>query len=427
MMKERFLARNEALTLPLYRRYLSARFLLIFSLNWQTAVAAYLIYELTRHSPQGPELFLGLMGLAEVIPAVGGSLLSGPMVERREKRGLVMACILLYTILSVFFVVAAFPSIQSGLGTNGILALLYAAIFLGGLARAFWSPSAFSLVGLLVPRTLLSNATTWSSMAWQAGSVLGPLAGGLLLAPLGYEVSFLLITFLLLISALVLAPIPPQAIHAPEKGEPIMRSVGEGLRFVFRNQLLLSALSLDLFAVLFGGATALLPVYANEILHVGPEGYGWLKAAASIGTVATLLMLTWKPLKKHPGWKLLAAVAGFGLCTIVFGLSRNYWLSLAALVVLGMCDGISVVLRGLILQLKTPQNMRGRVAAVNTMFVSSSNEIGSLESGLTAKAFGTVPAVVLGGVLTLVVVGIVGVAAPRLREFDIAKEAESEG
>lgn len=421
---ERFLRKNESLQIKDYRRYLKARFLLILSLNWQTAVVAYMIYELTRHSKDGPALYLGFMGLAEVIPAVGGSLLSGPFVERREKRSLVMACVLLYAVLSLLFVTLAFPGVQTKLGMGGTLMALYSGIFVGGLARAFWSPSAFSLVGLLVPRPLLPNATTWSSMAWQAGAVLGPLAGGLLLAPLGYEVSFLFVTFLLLLAAWTLAPVPRQPVFAPEKKEPVLKSVGEGLRFVFKNQLLLSALSLDMFAVLFGGAMALLPVYANEILHVGPQGYGWLKAADGIGSIATLLLLTWKPLKKAPGWKLLFAVAGFGICTIVFGLSKNYWLSLASLMVLGMCDGVSVVLRGTILQLKTPQHMRGRIAAVNTMFVSSSNEIGSLESGLTARMFGVVPSVVLGGVLTIIVATVVGFKAPRLRNFDITKEAE---
>lgn len=426
MRTQRFLQKNESLQIKDYRRYLTTRFLLIFSLNWQTAVVAYLVYELTRYSKDGPALYLGFMGLAEVIPAVGGSLLSGPFVERNEKRSLVMACILLYAVLSLLYVVVAFPSVQGALGMNGTLTLLYSGIFIGGLARAFWSPSAFSLVGLLVPRPLLPNATTWSSMAWQAGAVLGPLAGGLLLAPLGYEASFLTVTFLLLLSGVALSPVPKQAVYAPETKEPVLKSVGEGLRFVFKNQLLLSALSLDLFAVLFGGAMALLPVYANEILHVGPQGYGWLKAADGIGVITTLLLLSWKPLKTAPGWKLLLAVGGFGVCTIVFGLSTQYWLSLTALVVLGMCDGVSVVLRGIILQLKTPQHMRGRVAAVNTMFVSSSNEIGSLESGLTARAFGTVPSVVLGGVLTIVVATVVGFAAPRLRTFDITKEAEEE-
>lgn len=424
MKMDRFLQKNESLQIKDYRRYLKARFLLIFSLNWQTAVVAYLVYELTRYSQEGPALYLGFMGLAEVIPAVGGSLLSGPFVDRREKRGLVMTCILLYTVLSLLYIGVAFPGVQARLGMGGTLLVLYGGIFIGGLARAFWSPSAFSLVGLLVPRPLLPNATTWSSMAWQAGSVLGPLAGGLLLAPLGYEVSFLFVTFLLLLAGWALAPVPKQPVFVPEKQEPVMKSVGEGLRFVFKNQLLLSALSLDLFAVLFGGATALLPVYANEILHVGPQGYGWLKAAAGIGTGTTLLLLTWKPFKNAPGWKLLFAVAGFGICTIVFGLSKTYWLSLVSLIVLGMFDGVSVVLRGIILQLKTPQHMRGRVAAVNTMFVSSSNEIGSLESGLTARMFGTVPSVVLGGVLTIVVAIVVGFKAPRLRTFDITKEAE---
>lgn len=422
MKENRFLAKNESLQIRDYQRYLKGRFLLLFSLNWQNAVIAYLIYELTRNTVQGPGLYLGLMGLAEVIPAVGGSVVSGPIVDRREKRSLVMACVIGYVILSVLFVVLAMPLLQEKIGLWGTLAGLYGGVFVGGLLRAFWSPSAFSLVGLLVPRAALANATTWSSMAWQAGSVLGPLTGGLLLAPLGYEVNLALVIVILLAAAWAIQPIPPQEVTPPAKGEPMLQSVKEGLQFVRRSPVLLAALSLDMFAVLFGGATALLPIYANDILHVGATGYGWLKAAAAIGTMVTLGVLTFKPLRKQPGWKLLWAVGGFGLCTIVFGISTNYALSLAVLILLGMFDGVSVVLRGTILQLRTPAKMRGRVAAVNTMFVSSSNEIGALESGLTAQWLGTVPAVVAGGIATIVVVGIVGALSPGLRKFDLAEE-----
>ena len=422
MTGRRFLEKNESLQIPDYRRYLKARFLLLFSLNWQNAVIAYLIYELTRHTRQGPELFLGLMGLAEVIPAIGGSIISGPFTDRREKRSLALACIMGYVVLSVFFVVLTLPLLQERMGLWATLAGLYGGVFIGGLLRAFWSPSAFSLVGLLVPRSQLANATTWSSMAWQAGSVLGPLTGGLLLAPLGYEVNLSFVVVLLLAAAWAMQPIPAQEITPPAKGEPMLQSVKEGLVFVRRSPVLLAALSLDMFAVLFGGATALLPIYANEILQVGATGYGWLKAAAGIGTMVTLGILTYKPLRTNPGMKLLWAVAGFGVCTLVFGISTNYALSLAALILLGMFDGVSVVLRGTILQLRTPAKMRGRVAAVNTMFVSSSNEIGALESGLTAGWLGTVPAVVAGGIATIVVVGIVGALSPGLRKFDLAEE-----
>ncbi len=424
MFGARFLQRNESLQLRPFRYYLALRFALILSLNWQTAVVSYLVYELTRDTPQGPELFLGLMGLAEVVPAVLGSILSGPFVERREKRTVLLACVAVYFVLSLFFVALSWPVLQESLGLTKTLILIYAGIFVGGLARAFWSPAAFSLVGLLMPRGLLPNATTWSSMAWQSGAVLGPLAGGLLLAPLGYEVSLLCVTGMQIVALTGVLGIPKQPVYAPPPGESVLKSVGEGLRFVFGNQLVLTALSLDLFAVLFGGATALLPVYANDILHVGEVGYGWLKAAPGIGSVITLLILSWLPLKTHPGWKLLGAVAGFGVCTLVFGVSKSFGLSLAALVLLGVFDGVSVVIRGLILQLKTPHAMRGRVASVNTMFVSSSNEIGSLESGLTAKAFGTVPAVVIGGILTLVTVAVAGLAAPKLRTLNLNDEIE---
>jgi MFS family permease len=201
--------------------------------------------------------------------------------------------------------------------------------------------------------------------------------------------------------------------------------VGEGLRFVFKNQLILAALALDMFAVLFGGATALLPIYANEILHAGEAGYGWLKAAPGIGSVLTLLVLSFLPLKTKPGQKLLLAIAGFGLATIGFALSKVFFLSFLLLILIGLFDGVSVVIRSNILQLKTPQHMRGRVASVNTMFVSSSNEIGSLESGLTAKWMGTIPATIFGGVMTIVVVAITYFKAPQLKTLDLDPLEES--
>jgi MFS family permease len=417
--------KNESLQLPSFRHYLALRFALILSLNWQTAVVSYMIYELTRNTVQGPALFLGLMGLAEVVPAVLGSLLAGPYVDRSEKRGLLLFCVVGYLVLSLYFVGLSWPVLQDKIGLSWTLGLLYTGIFLGGLARAFWSPSAFSLVGLLVPRPLLPNATTWSSMSWQAGAVLGPLAGGLFLAPLGYEASLLSVTALQIVAVVFALAIPKQPV-AEAKRESVFKSVGEGLEFVFKNQLVLTALSLDMFAVLFGGATALLPVYANDILGVGEVGYGWLKAAPGLGSVITLIILSWLPLKNRPGIKLLCSVAGFGICTIVFGISTSFILSVVTLVLLGIFDGVSVVIRGIILQLKTPHEMRGRVAAVNTMFVSSSNEIGSLESGLTAKWMGTVPSVVVGGVLTLVVVAVAAFRAPKLRTLNFSTEAEEE-
>jgi len=420
-----FLQKNPSLQHRSFRAYLALRFLLILGLNLQFAAVAYFTYKVTDHTPQGPEYFLGMLGLAEVIPAIFGSFFTGHFADQREKRGLVRAAVLAYLALSLVYLIPARPSLQAALGLGWTMTIIYSAVFIGGLARALWSPSAFALVGLLVPRPQLQNATTWSSMAWQSGAVLGPLAAGLLIGFAGYSAAFGTVTGLVLGAAVLVHAIPPQRVVKTER-EPVLAGVRQGLRYVFSTQVVLAALSLDMFAVLFGGATALLPVYANEILHVGATGFGWLRAATGIGSVITLLALSFIPLKTHAGWKLGAALVGFGICTIVFGVSTSFPLSMAMLLLIGIFDGLSVVIRSTILQLKTPEAMRGRVAAVNTMFVSSSNEIGALESGLAARWLGTVPSVVAGGVAVLATVVVTYLAAPKLRSLDLSAEAEKE-
>ena len=423
---ERFVEKNPSLAQRHFRFYLALRFALILGLNLQYTVVNYLTYTLTKDSADGPEIFLGLLGLAEVIPAVLGSLFTGHFADQREKRGLVRAAILCYFALSLLYLIPASPRLRGEIGLPLTLGVIYTAVFLGGAVRALWSPAAFSLVGLLVPRPQLQNATTWSSMAWQTGAVLGPLAGGVLLAEVGYAGGFLAVTVLQAFSLIAVAFIPPQRVVKTGK-EPLLQGVRQGLRFVFRTQVVLGALALDMFAVLFGGAVALLPIYANEILGVGEAGYGWLRAAPGLGSVITLLALSFVPLRTHAGWKMAAALAGFGICTIVFGVSTSFVLSLAMLLLIGIFDGLSVVIRSTILQLRTPEAMRGRVAAVNTMFVSSSNEIGALESGLAARWMGTVPSVVFGGVMVVVTVITTYIAAPKLRRLDLADDSQDEG
>ena len=339
-----------------------------------------------------------------------------------------------YLLLSAFFVLLAWPQIHEKFQVNTIVWFIYAGIFIGGALRAFLGPSSFALQGMLVPREEYANATTWSSTAWQIGAVVGPLFGGFML-PFGYKAAFIAVGIIELISLVAIVRIPLQQIMKKEK-EPITKSLGEGLRFVFGHQLILAALSLDMFAVLFGGAVALLPVYALDILKVGEIGFGWMRAAPGIGSVIALGILSVVPLKKKPGTKLLFAIAGFGLTTIIFGYSGYFgvdkitnifgfgisWGFIVAFLMLllgGMFDSISVVIRGTVLQLFTPDSMRGRVAAVNTMFISSSNELGAMESGITARWMGTVPAVVFGGCMTIVVVGVTYFAAPMLRKLKL--------
>lgn len=410
----------------------------------QNAIMYYFVYELTYDplTKKGDPLALGMLGLWEVIPAIGFSLFSGHFVDLKEKRTMIEKCIIGYLLLSAFFVFLAWPTLPGYISKQSILWLVYASIFTGGALRAFLSPSSFALQGMLVPRELYPNATTWSSTAWQMGFVIGPLLGGFMML-LGYHVAIMSVVVIEVISLISLMRIPRQPILNKEK-EPIFKSLSGGLKFVFSTQLVLAALSLDMFAVLFGGAVALLPIYANDILHVGPVGYGWMKTAPGIGAVITLFIVSIAPLKRKLGIKLLVSIAGFGITTVIFGYCGNFgttpfvsffgfnlsWgfiVAVSMLLLGGMLDAVNVVIRHTILQVHTPDSMRGRVAAVNTMFISSSNELGAMESGLTAKWMGTVPAVVFGGCMTLVVVGVTYFAAPLLRKLNTHDEHKKAG
>ena len=383
-----------------------------------------------------------MLGLWEVIPAIGFSLFSGHFVDLKEKKTLLVQCVVGYLLLSAFFVFLAWPRVIAHTSVNGIVWLIYAGIFVGGALRAFLSPASFALMGMLIPRELYPNATTWSSTSWQTGALLGPLLGGFMIAFSGFQISLFSVFVLIVVSLFAIIRIPKQPILKKEK-EPIIKSLSEGIKFVFSKQLVLAALSLDMFAVLFGGAVALLPVYADDILKVGEVGYGWMRAAPAIGSVITLFILSFLPLNKKPGIKLMLAIIGFGVTTIIFGysgffgttplfsifgfgISYGFLVAFAMLLLGGMFDAVSVVIRGTILQVYTPDSMRGRVAAVNTMFISSSNELGAMESGITARWMGTVPAVVFGGCMTLVVVGITYFAAPLLRTLNIHGDVKKE-
>ena len=425
-----FSEKNKALQYPQFRKYLLMRFAIILALNMQATIVSYYAYKLTHDI-----LVLGMIGLWEVIPAIGFSLFSGHFVDIKEKKTLLTKCMIWYILLSVFFVLLALPALQHSLPAKGIVWLIYAGIFAGGALRAFLSPGSFALMGMLVPKDLYPNATTWSSASWQTGSVVGPLLGGFMIALTSFWMSLVTVAIIQLVALAAILGIPKQDILKKEK-EPILKSLGEGLKFVFRTELILAALSLDMFAVLFGGAVALLPVFADNILKVGEVGYGWMRAAPGIGSVISLFILSFLPLKKNPGIKLMLSIAGFGVTTILFGycghfgveplfsigsfgVSWGFILAFTMLLAGGMFDSVSVVIRGTILQVYTPDSMRGRVAAVNTMFISSSNELGAMESGLTARIMGTVPAVIFGGCMTLVVVGITWFAVPSLRVLDL--------
>lgn len=411
----------EALRIPQFRIFLILRFGLVFAWAMQFVVIEWEVYQLTKDP-----FSLGIIGLMEVIPALSIALYAGHFVDQTEKRNLLVKCILAFLVISSGLFLLTWSTSNHTLETEEIVWGVYGLVFLGGIVRAFIGPTVFSLFSLVVPKKTYANGSTWSSSAWQIGNVLGPAVGGFTIAYLGVDWSMLIIVFVAVISLIALLNIPRKPVLNTKKGEPIMESLKEGIRFVFKTKEVLGAISLDMFAVLFGGAVALLPVFATDILQVGSTGFGFLRAAPAVGSFLTMLVVAYFPLTKNAGKKLLFAVFGFGASIIVFGISNIYWVSLIALFASGVTDGVSVVIRQTILQMKTTDHMRGRVSAVNSMFVGSSNELGAFESGLTAKLFGTVQAVVLGGTITILTAIGTGALIPSLRNLDLDKMMKEE-
>ena len=408
-----------ALRIKEFNMFLMVRFVLVFAWSMQFIVIEWEVYSLTKDP-----LSLGLIGLMEIIPALTMALFAGHIVDQKEKRNLLATCIAAFSLISFGLFLLTWPLIVSDWSTNTILYSIYALVFFGGFLRSFFGPTIFSLVALIVPKKIYPNAATWNSSTWQMASVLGPASGGILISDIGVHWTLCLIFILVMFSLLLLFQVKRKPILNPKIGEPVMQSLKEGVRFVFKTKAILGALTLDMIAVLFGGAVALLPVYAQDILKVGSEGFGVLRAAPAVGAFLTMLITAYIPISKNAGIKLLGAVFGFGTCIIVFGLSSVFWISVVALFFSGVTDGVSMVIRQTILQLKTPDHMRGRVASVNSMFVGSSNELGAFESGLTAKLMGTVTAVVFGGTMTLITVLTTGFVSPSFRKLDLTKDLE---
>ena len=408
-----------ALRFKEFRVFLTMRFALVFAWSMQFVIIEWEVYSLTKNP-----LSLGIIGLMEIIPAVSMALFAGHIVDQSEKRSLLMKCLLGFSIISLGLFLVTVPSVVESLETNTILWIIYALVFCGGLVRAFIGPTVFSLLSLIVPKKNYPNAATWSSSTWQMGSMFGPAIAGVSIGVIGVHWSMCLVFGCTLFALIWLTQISKKPILNPKIGEPIFQSLKEGVKFVFNNKTILGAISLDMFAVLFGGAVALLPIFAQDILKVGSEGFGILRAAPAVGSIVTMLAAAYFSLNKNAGVKLLTAIFVFGLCIIVFGVSEIFWISVVALFLSGVADGVSVVIRNTILQLHTPNNMRGRVSSVNSIFVGSSNELGAFESGVTAKLMGVVNAVVFGGVMTLVTVTTTAFALPNFRKLDLEKEVE---
>lgn len=399
--------------------FLWVRFALVFAWSMQFVVIEWEVYSLTK-SP----LSLGIIGLMEVIPAVSMALFAGHIVDQKEKKGILLKCIIGFTVISLGLFLLTWPRIISTWSSQVVLYGIYTLVFFGGIARAFIGPTFFSLFALIVPKRNFGNATTWNSSVGQMGRVLGPALAGFSIHFIGVHWSMCLVFGFALVALLGLFQIEKKPILNPDIGEPVFKSLKKGVSFVFHTKVILGAITLDMIAVLFGGAVALLPIFAQDILHVGSEGFGVLRAAPAVGSFLMMFSSAYFPLNKKAGLKLLGAVFGFGISIVIFGLSSWFWLSVLALFLSGATDGISMIIRQTILQIKTPDNMRGRVASVNSIFVGSSNELGAFESGLTAKWMGTVTAVIFGGTMTIITVLATGFALPKLRRLDLRKDLE---
>ncbi len=393
---------------PAFIKLLMFRVLIVFSYQMVSVTVGWHIYELTRDP-----LALGLVGLAEVIPYFCCALFAGHAVDHYSRRLFAIgACLML--ILNTFALITVSVGWLAGDATLWI----YASIMLTGVARAFIGPSYSALFALILPREQYARGSGLGSSVFQIGLVVGPALGGVLVGWAGKTTTYCVALALAAAAAMALLTLrieePP-----PAESASVFTSIGEGLRFVMSNQILLAAMSLDMFAVLFGGAVSMLPAFIRDIYHFGPEGLGILRGAPAIGALLTGAYLSRHSINRHAGHWLLGAVAGFGLCIIAFGVTTNFWIAGVLLLCSGVFDGLSVVMRTTIYQLTTPDAMRGRVAAINGIFIGSSNELGAFESGVTARLLGLVPSVVFGGVMTLLVVATTARLSPKLRKLEL--------
>jgi len=410
-----------------FKKLMSARFLFTFAVQIQAIVLGWRMYILTKDP-----LYLGLIGLAEAVPALGLALYAGYLVDRSRPL-VVLRCVVQISLLSGFILlVSQLP--WTGVAGSLQIAALFFSSFLTGTARALSQPAVFSIVPRIIDRENLPRASAWMASSLQVARISGPAMGGLFFSWLGVSASAGIVCLVLLVAlgTLLFLQASPNPIESFGRSESRKTQLLSGARFVIRHPILLPALSLDMVSVLFGGVTALLPIYAAEVLVVGAKGLGALRAAPAVGAAITSLWLTTLDIRKWAGAWLFSAVTGFGLCILVFAVSRNYMLSLLALALSGAFDSISMVVRTAAVQLSSPDSMRGRISAVNSIFIGSSNELGEFESGVVARLLGAVPAAVLGGIVCLATVAVVALLSPVLRKLDLhdlktVPEAESKG
>lgn len=398
-----------ALRLPDFRKLLMASAFTTLAGGALIVVIRYQIYELTD-DPQ----YLGWLGLVQAVPALTLALFGGHFADRTDRRRIILC-----TLAAAVVCAAAFAALSFYSGTISLLSI-YSIVFLFGVARGFADPAVSAFEAQIVPREMYVGAAAIQGSVWLSCAIVGPALGGFAYEYLGASVTYELIAVLFAMAVLTVWRVAPRPVPTVAAHESVARSIAEGVKYVFRDQVLVGSMALDLFAVLFGGMIAMLPVFAKDILKVNAAHLGIMTAAPSAGALLVMIWSTRHPPVKHAGRNLMLCVAAFGVSTIVFALSTNYWLSLAALAASGAFDGVSIVIRKSIMRIMSPEHLRGRISAVSSIFIGASNEVGEFESGMAAKLLGTVPSVWLGGVVTLGVVAVAGVAAPRLRKLNLA-------
>jgi MFS family permease len=403
---------HNALRSPNFRLLVCGVFLGMFGRQMIAVAIGWELYNRT-----GSALALGGIGLAQVIPVILLFLPSGYAADRYNRKYVVMLSQLLTTLAALGLTALSY--------FHGSILFIYICLVALGTTQSFSNPASSALISQVVSEEAFENATTWRSSAVQLSAVLGPAASGFLISIFhGATLIYVLSAATSLVFIILLFPMRTRRQTIVLKTQRSWSTLVEGLRFLGKTQVMLAAITLDLFAVLLGGATTLLPIYAQDILHVGPVGLGWLNAADSVGAICMALLLATRPPFKHAGWTLLLAVAGFGLATIVFGLSKQFWLSLIMLFLLGAFDNISVVIRSTLVLVRTPDEMRGRVGAVTSLFIGTSNQLGGFESGLVAQLLGPILAVVTGGIGTLVVVALIAIFWPETRRLTTLRDSE---
>jgi MFS family permease len=390
-----------ALRYPEFRRLTAATFLITVAILVQAVVLGYEVYLLTRDP-----LALGFVGLAEAVPFIALALFGGHLADRRERLTLMRWSLAIILLGSAGLALLMQPAVRAHLTTGTQLAAVYGTVFLLGLARGIYSPAASSLKAFLVPRELYPNSSAWISSFWQAGAVVGPAAGGYAYAGFGLTGALEVVVGVLLVALWLIFGIAKRPV-APVESESLWKSLREGLAYVWRTRAILHSITLDMVSVFFGGVIAILPIYAEDILQVGAQGLGLLRAAPAVGATLVMFLCAYFPPTERAWRNLLWSVTGFGVATLIFAVSKNFWLSIVMLFLTGATDSVSVIIRQTLLQALPPDHLRGRVVAVNSIFVSTSNELGAFESGVAAKLLGVVPSVIFGGAMTLVTVGIV--------------------